>query len=326
MRKLLFLISALCVAFIVNAQEKEAFKPSGAPVVKVFTNWHQGFGNEVVEDESGFEATRAVMGYAYKFSPNIYTKVVLDVADPKTGKLTEVAYLRNAYVGYKDSRLNVLFGILGMKQFKEQENNWGYRYIYKSAMDEYKFNSSVDAGVYVKYKFFDFLSADVTISNGEGAKKQQDIEGKYRFGGGLSLSLVEGLSFRAYYDYFWSSDDVAAYRDQNTLAFFMGYENDAFRLGAEYDVLQNYAFDQIDDRSILSFYASVTATKKMQVFGRFDRLMAENVLASENVVIAGLDYQVVKGVKVAPNIRYIDYTNSAQDSGAYFYLNFEYKF
>lgn len=325
MKKLLVLMSALCIVFIASAQEDQAFKPSGKPVLKVFTNWHQGFGDEDYEAESGFEATRAVFGYAYQFSPNVYTKVVLDVADPSSGKLTEVAYLRNAYIGYKDERLNVLFGILGMKQFKEQENNWGYRYIYKSAMDHYKFNNSVDAGVYVKYKIFDFLSADITLSNGEGAKKQQDIEGKYRFGGGLSAELAEGLSFRAYYDYFWADNDAAT-KDQNTLALFLGYENDAFRVGAEYDMLNNFAFDQLDERSLASVYASVTLTDKMQAFGRFDHLEAENVLSTENVMIAGVDYQIAKGVKVAPNVRFIDYKDSSQDGGGYFYLNFEYKF
>lgn len=325
MRKLLILVSALCMVFIASAQDNSGFKPSGKPVLKVFTNWHQGFGNADYEDESGFEATRAVFGYAYQFSPKVYTKVVLDVADPSSGKLTEVAYLRNAYVGYKDSRLNVLFGIIGMKQFKEQENNWGYRYIYKSAMDEYKFNNSVDAGVYLKYKIVDFLSVDVTVSNGEGAKKQQDIEGKYRFGGGLSVALAEGLSFRGYYDYFWASDDAAS-KDQNTVALFLGYENDAFRLGAEYDLLNNFAFDGLDERSIMSLYASVSLTDKMQAFGRFDHLDADNVLKSESVIMAGLDYQMAKGVKVAPNIRYVDYKDSAQEGGGYFYLNFEYKF
>ena len=326
MRKLLLLVVAFCVASISNAQEENAFKPSGEPVIKVFANWHQGFGDDDYKDESGFEATRAVLGYSYKFTPNFYSKVVVDMDNPKSGKLTEVAYLRNAYIAYKDKRLNVIFGVLGLKQFKEQESNWGYRYIYKSAMDHYKFNSSVDAGLYIKYKLFDFLSADVTLTNGEGAKSQQDIEGKYRLGGGLSASLVEGLSVRVYYDYFWASDDVAANKSQNTLALFLGYESEVFRIGAEYDMLNNYKFDRIDQRDILSVYSSVSFAKDMQVFARFDHLNARNVLKSENVALVGLDYQIIKGVKVSPNIRYVDYIDTTQKDGGYVYLNFEYKF
>ncbi len=323
------MVAALVTLSLSAQEEKEAFKPSGKTVFKVFTNWHQGFGDDdIYTDDSGFELSRGVMGYQYQFAPNWSSKVIVDMADPGSGKLTEVAYIRNAYIAYKDDRLNAVFGIIGMKQFKTQENNWGYRYLYKSAMDEYKFNNSVDAGLYIKYEIADWMSADVTISNGEGAKSQQDTEGKYRMGYGAEIKPLDGLTFRAYYDYFYAPEPVAGTLsdNQDMLALFVGYEQEKFRVGVEYDILNNYKFVTDDNRDIFSVYGSVALAKQMQAFARYDMLMAEEALSSENVAIAGFEYNVVKGVKVSPNFRYINYTDSSQEDGGFFYLNFEYKF
>lgn len=329
MKKFFVLVAALCLAQLLSAQtEKEAFKPSGKPVIKVFTDWHQGLGDQTFKDESGFELTRAVLGYEHYFSEHISTKVIVDMDDPgANSKMTEVAYLRNAYVAYKDDRLNVVFGVLGMKQFKTQEDNWGYRYLYKSAMDHYKFNNSVDAGLYVKYKVLDWAILDVSVTNGEGAKSQQDIEGKYRMGYGFELEPLKNLTFRTYYDYFYAPEMSVPNENQATLSLFLGYETDKYRLGIEYDNLSNFDFDGNDDREIFSVYGSYVFSKKMQAFARYDYLIADVANETEQVYMAGVEYSPVKGVKVSPNFRYGDYAfSSPTGEGAYVYLNFEYKF
>ena len=333
MKKTIFLSLTMLGIFTTSFSQtsSEDFKPSGKAVFKVFTNWHQGFGSDSDVDyteDSGFELTRGVIGYEHQFSPNLSSKVIVDMDNPKAGKLTEVAYIRNAYLAYKDDRLNAVFGILGMKQFKTQENNWGYRYIYKSAMDEYKFNNSVDAGLYLKYKLVDWLAADMAITNGEGAKSQQDTEGKYRVGYGLEIKPLDGLTFRTYYDYFYAPDDTedAINENQDMISFFLGYEEDNYRLGVEYDILNNYKFELSDDRDIFSVYGSLSFEENFQAFLRYDKLMAENAMLSENVAIAGFEWAVVKGVKIAPNFRYKSFTDTDLPDAKYFYLNFEYKF
>jgi hypothetical protein len=328
---LLFAMFSIVTTVYSQSSEEATFKPHFKPVVKVFMDWHQGFGGDSevdYTDHSGFELTRSVLGFQYQFSPRISSKVIVDMDNPKAGKLTEVAYIRNAYVAYKDDRLNAVFGILGMKQFKTQENYWGYRYIYKSAMDEYKFNNSVDAGLYVKYQLVDWLSADMAITNGEGAKKQQDTEGKYRMGYGLELEPIDGLAFRTYYDYLYAPDatEEAMPENQDMISFFLGYEKDNVRLGVEYDILNNFKFEGSDDRDIFSAYGSLKFKDKFQAFLRYDKLMAENAMVSENVSMAGFEWAVVKGVKIAPNFRYKTFPDTELPDAKYFYLNFEYKF
>lgn len=326
LKKLLFVITYLTISkTLIGQVSSETFKPSGKPILKVFADWHQGFGNDNFVAESGFEATRALIGYKYQFSPFISTKFEIDTDNPSSGKLTEVAYLKTASLNYKRNGLSVSVGVIGMKQFKAQESNWGYRYIFKSAMDYYKFNSSSDLGVHASYKFSDWLSADVTVTNGEGAKKQQDAEGKYRTGAGLSLSPVDGLLFRAYYD-LWFAQDETPY-NQSTYAFFLGYVKEKFRLGVEYNILYNYDFEKVDDRHLFSAYGTYCINDKFQVFGRYDYLYADYASKTEYMILAGFDYNVVKGVKISPNYRYGDFAFSGvAGEGSYLYVNLEYKF
>lgn len=332
MRKFTVLLLVILATLTLSAQKnEEPFQAYGKPVIKVFTNWHQGVGNSDFEDNSGFELSRGVLGYEHFFSSHISSKVIIDVDDPGAGKFTEAAYMRNAYIAYNNDKLSAYFGILGMKQFKEQENNWGYRYIYKSAMDHYKFNNSVDAGFYVKYKVLDWLSADVTLTNGEGAKSQQDVEGKYRTGYGLTFKPIDGLTFRGYYDVLYSPGSTPGNvtENQNALALFIGYKADNLRVGAEYNKLLNYKYDVDDDRKIYSVYASYKFLKDFQAFVRYDIFSAEESGLSEDVIMAGLEYSIVKGVKVSPNFRYGNYAFKSAiptGQGAFFYLNFEYKF
>ena len=330
MKQFTFLLVVMLATMTLSAQEEESsFSPHGKPVIKVFTNWHQGFGSDEFEDESGFELKRGVVGYEHFFSPRISSKVIVDMTSSGLDKPALVAYMRNAYIAYKGDKLSAYFGVLGMKQFKTQESNWGYRYIYKSAMDHYKFNNSVDAGLYVKYDFIDWLSADVTISNGEGAKSQQDIEGKYRTGYGLTLEPIKGLTFRSYYDLLYANESTVGLptENQNMLALFLGYETDLFRVGAEYNTLKNFAFDGSDDRDIYSLYSTVYINDKLNVFARYDNISAEVSGKSEYTVMGGIEYKIVKGVKVSPNYRYGDYAfSSPKGEGSFFYLNFEYKF
>ncbi len=335
LRHYLPLVFLLCSSFAVMAEEEQQdFKPHGKSIVRVFTNWHHGINHSSqnassFSDNSGFELTRGVIGYAYQFSPKIGAEIRLDTDNPNAGKLSETAYIRNAFLSYDNKRLSAVLGIIGTEQFKEQERNWGYRYIRASAMNCYRFNHSIDAGISLKYSVTTRLGADLSITNGEGAKARQDIDGKYRIGTGLRLTPMEGLTLRGYYDHYFApaSTDVSVYQDLSTTAFFVGYEAQKYRCGVEYSHLGNYDFLKNDDRSIFSVYTSASFRKKLQTFVRYDFLKAEEVGKSEDVLLAGLEYIVVKGVKMSPNYRFFNLSqNSPQGKGGIFYLNFEYKF
>ena len=283
------------------AQESDAeFKPSGRAFMKVYTNYHSTWTNG--EANKVFEIQRAYFGYQYQLSEYISGKLTLDVGDPNFGELEMTAYLKHAYVQYKKDRLTAKIGMIGLHQFKMQEDLWGGRYLYKSYMDEYKFGPSADLGAYVAYRVHKILSVDLTVANGEGYKKlESDTALKYSVG--ATLMPFRGLDFRASYDHM--GKDSA----QQTLAFYLGYNQGKVAVGAEYNHQLNYKRINGHDRSGVSLYGSYLF-KKIRLFGRYD-LLSSPTLSSDTdpwnyardgqLVIAGVEFRPVKGLIVTPN-------------------------
>ena len=199
-------------------EEKKKFQITGKPIVTVFANYHAGLGD--ANKESGFALDRAYLGYQFSLTEKLSGKVVFDMGSTKVdgADLERVAYIKNAMLSWKTGDFTLDFGLIGLEQFNVQEKFWGYRYIMKSFQDEYKFGSSADMGILGRYKFTKWLSADITISNGEGYKKLNG-DNKYRYAVGATLFPVKGLTIRAYYDLASKSSDADGLKDQQNFAF-----------------------------------------------------------------------------------------------------------
>ncbi|TKG89066.1 hypothetical protein EYV94_26285 [Puteibacter caeruleilacunae] len=308
------------------AQDNSEFKPNGKPLVKIFSNYHTDITDG--ESASAFEITRAYFGYEYKFSPEFSTKLVLDVGNPAAGKLEMTAYLKNALVKYKKDRLAVEFGLIGSKQFKIQEKQWGYRYLLKSFQDQYKFGPSADLGLSVEYNLSDFVSVDFSLTNGEGYKKLQG-DSIFKKGFGLTLRPVDKVVIRGYYDHM--KDDAA----QTSLATYIGYTADKFNIAAEYNHQKNNGMIDGRDFSGVSFYSTVEVSEKVKVYGRYDSLTSDklsgasegwNVNRDGDLFIAGLEYSPVRGVKLSPNYRGWSPKQDSKDFTSSLYVNLELKF
>src|SRR5690606_36032894 len=170
---LLFILLVPATAFMAFGQDSDPFKPKGKPVALIFSNFHKNFSGG--SKSSAFEITRAYLGYEYTFSPEWHGYVVMDVGDPEAGDHQFSAFLKNAYLRYSKSNLTFLFGMVPTTQFNVEEDIWGYRYIDEVFQDLYGFSSSADLGFTVRYAFADFISADLSVFNGEGYHSvQQD--------------------------------------------------------------------------------------------------------------------------------------------------------
>ncbi len=323
--KLIILLITFLSTLATAQEETEEFKPNGKPLALIFTNFNAGFSDS--ETTKAFEITRAYLGYEYNFSKQWYAKLVLDVGDPKVGGLQMTAYLKNAYVQYKDYGFTVSFGMISTTQFKVSEKIWGLRYIEKSYQDAYKFNASADIGFNIDYKFADFISADFSVINGEGYKLIQ-ADDVIRPGLGVTVNPIKKLTARAFVDTY--GKDVK----QQSLATFLAYTGEKLVVGGEYNYQTNHNRVEGQDLYGTSFYATFKAGKRFMVFGRFDDLKSK-ALEGENegwqldkdgqLFMAGLEISPVKGVKIAPNIRY---WNPANNSAAttFAYLNLELKY
>jgi len=276
------------------------FKPTGKAFMKIYTNYHSTWTNG--EADKVFQIQRAYFGYQAQFSEYFSGRLTLDVGDPNFGNLEMTAYLKHAYAQYKKDRFTAKIGMIGLHQFKLQEDLWGGRYLYKSFMDEHRFGPSADLGVYLAYNIHKIVSVDLTVANGEGYKKLE-ADSLLKFSVGVTLRPFSGVDIRASYDHM--GKDSA----QQTLAFYIGYRAEKFSVGAEYNQQLNHR--RINEHGLtgLSFYGSYWL-KKTRIFGRFDQLSSArigtatdpwNYAKDGQLIIAGVEFRPVKGIIVTPN-------------------------
>jgi hypothetical protein len=329
-----------------NAQENQqtdSFKPHGNAFGKVFWNYHYSFdGNQ----KSSFEIQRAYLGYKFNFSENISTKITIDGA-----RVTEASpftvVLKHAQLDWQVATpLTLSLGLMGLTQFDTQEKFWGYRYIYKSFQDEFALGTSADLGVNANLQLTDWLEADLFMLNGEGYTRLQDDFGMHKFGGDLVAEPVDGLILKAYYnlnfkkyDKYGNDSIIADTTAIQNLAFFAGYQAEKFRVGAEYNLMLNgtkyYVASEDHNLTGISVYATYLINKKFEVFGNYINFMS-NTLAGQseswnyskdgNIIIAGMQYVPVKGVKMALNYRAYLYKDPDIQDDNRIYVNFEFSF
>ena len=302
---LLFLFLGFCLSInALSAQSTNEFKPSGKPEVLIFTNFNSSFSNG--ENVSKFEVTRAYFGYSYNFSPTLSGRVTLDVGNPGVGKFQMTALLKYGYLQYQKEKLTVKFGMIGTNGFDIQENIWGYRYIYKSFQDEYSMGPSADLGLSTAYKFNNVISADVIIQNGEGYKSL-DNDSALKAGVGVTIHPVKSLTLRGYYDTMKKGKAT-----QQTTALMAGYANKYFSLAAEYNNQVDNGLKEGQDYSGYSFYGTYFLSTKINMFARYDDLNSENKIILTHpwnyskdgqLLMAGLEYSPVKGIKITPNFQ-----------------------
>ena len=335
MKKQILFLSALFLtisSFSQNTTEEE-FKSSGEVQFKVFWNYHYDF-SQNANKKSAFELNRSYFGYKYDFSKNISAKITLD-AGSDAGFSEYSILLKAAQLDWKVAEgIKLSMGLIRMKQFNDQEDFWNYRYIFKSFQDEHSYGPSADLGVNAEFTLTKTLKANFVVSNGEGYKKLQDEDGNQKYGGSLIFQPIKGLTTKIYMDSQAVSDSKAI----TSLGLFAGYKATDWRLGAEYNKLNDgkkYSSPAVDHNlDGLSFYATYVINKKVEIFGRYDQLSSNTLsgdLTAWNIdkdgsqVITGIQYAPLKGLKFSLNYQNFSFDNSTIDAKSLVFLNAEFK-
>lgn len=302
--------------------ENVEFKLKGKPIVTIYANYSAGLGH--ANKESGFALERSYLGYQFEVAKNLGGKVIFDIGPTKVpgADLERVAYVKNAMVTWSPGNFTLDAGLVKLEQFSVQEDFWGYRYIWKSFQDEYKFNSSADLGIIAKYKFNKYVSADLTFVNGEGYKKLSKGNNN-RYGLGVTLTPIKPLVLRAYYDRYDAEGEDA--KAQESVTLFAGYKHQWFSLGLEYNKLWNSGFVSKQDKTGYSAYATVHINKKFSVFGRYDDLTSRDhyFKGDERRSIVGLQYRPLRYVRISPNFQTVNPANGKASN--FLFLNVEFK-
>lgn len=334
MKKTFLLLSAILLTISSFSQTtEEEFKPGGNVQFKVFWNYHYDFSQNATK-KSAFEINRSYFGYAYDFSKNISAKIIFD-AGSDAGFSEYSILLKTAQLDWKVAEgVKLSMGLIGMKQFNDQEDFWNYRYVFKSFQDEHSYGPSADLGVNAEFTITKTLKANFVLSNGEGYKKLQDEDGNQKIGGSLIFEPIKGLTTKIYMD----SQAVTDSKAISSLALFAGYKTTDWRLGAEYNKLNNgkkYSSAAVDhELDGLSFYATYVLNKKFEIYGRYDQLSSNtltgglnnwNIANDGNQVIAGIQYAPVKGLKFSLNYQDFSFDNTVLDNKSLVFLNAEFK-
>lgn len=295
------LVAMMAGTMSANAQQQKD-QPKGNAIVTVFGDAGVGFGDDGV-NALGFNLERAYLGYQYKLNSNWKAKVVYDMGKGDDNALQRLGYVKNAEIDYSCGRWSVNIGLTSTAQFNMQEKFWGHRYVYKSMMDQCKWGSSADLGVMAAYKATDWLSADLSVFNGEGYKKIQSDD-QMLYGVGLTLIPLDNLTVRLY-------GDMKTYKDttnQYDVAIFAGYKTKSFRIGAEYNMQLNHGGAEGRDLQGLSVYGAVAVGQNGEVYARYDlgNSQADDTWhygQDGQTAILGFHYQANKILSVSPNMR-----------------------
>lgn len=289
----------------------------GQPHFKVFWNYNYDFSDDV-QQNSAFELKRVYLGYKYKFDEKISAKITYDIGKNDAGS-NYTAFVKIAQLDYKlSSKVKLSMGMIGGKQFNDQEKVWGYRYIYKTLQDENKFGSSADLGVNAEIKLSDKLTTNIFALNGEGYKNLQDFDGNQRVGLNLIYAVSDSVNLKFYYD----TQESANSESLNNIGVFAGYKSENYRIGAEYNKMENGTTYKtpIDNHNLngISIYNRYSVNDKYEIFARYDQIssnVVDGATTSWNydddgsLIIIGTQYKANDGVKFSLNGRSFSYEN-----------------
>ena len=314
---------------IANAQTADEYGNSNAFGL-VYTNFHHELSKN---EESGtaFEIRRAYMGVKRDISKHFKAEIKLDIGSPgdvsNYSLLRRFAYFKTAAIFYQNSGISFGFGLLDMEQFKLQERFWGYRYIYKSFQDEQQYGHSSDIGAFAGYKFSDNYSADVYITNGEGASRtQNDKQFKYSFG--FTAKPIKGFTTRIY------ADLLKKETNGSTVSLFTAYKlKNKWRIGLEGVYKLNEKDKKGFNRYGGSVFSSLQINPRWACFARYDLSLSNipkpfttpwNLDDDGSAMILGFEFKAHERVNLSLNYQdWFPYANNLKDT-EYLFFNIEF--
>jgi hypothetical protein len=328
MKQFSALLILLSIFSRVSGQDSIPEEPKpGIVSARIYTHFNVGFNPD--KWSTAFEVKRAYFGYKRDLDQHFSAEVKLDIGsiddESEFSLIRRYTYFKNAYVSYKTGRITSWFGLMDMLQFGVQEKFWGYRYIYRSYMDEYRFGPSSDLGAGIQYSLSKRFKADLVLNNGEGYKNLQ-FDNYYNIGAGMTLIPAPGLTIRTYYTI--NTNEV----HEMVFSGFVGYEFKNLRIGGEYNHELNYKSNQGHNRFGYSLYSTYTVFEKWELFARYDQLYS-NILPEDSLpwnltndgsaIISGFQYTPIKYIHLSLN--YQDWVEYAQngESKPFLYLNIE---
>lgn len=299
-----FLIAVFVSSASLSGQEQDAFKPGGKSEARIFSSLNTTFSDG--ENHTKFDITRAYFGYNYNFTKKLSARVVYDVADPSVGKLKFTGMLKFAYLKFQSGKWIISGGMIPLPEYDNSDRKWGYRYIYKTFHDEYGFGVAADLGVNATYNIASWISADLTLMNGEGFKLTE-ADSTFKAAAGITLTPVKGLFLRGYFDNM-TKNKV----NQQTVEIIAAYENKGSGISVAYNFRKNHGMTGGQDYQGFTLNGTLVVTERIKLLGRYDYLGSEKIGTAEDpwnltkdgqLFIGGVEFALAPGVNISPNFQ-----------------------
>jgi len=324
--------------------EKQKLKP----IVQVFGTASYDIDNQFYNYSFG----RAHLGLAYKFNEKYSAKIVIDKGAPTT--LNEILvtdsvgnpmsvnvdvangsqytmWLKFASLKWQVNKdLSFEAGAVLQNHFLVQERFWNYRFVAQTFQDKYWNIPATDLGFIARYKINDFVAVDAALTNGEGPRIAQDINGNVKLAGGVDVYPVDWLSFRLYYHH------KASEFPGNTEQLFSGFVGfkpfEKFRLGAEFNYM--LGLNNINEFNSYGFsaYSSYRFYENWELFGRYAMLMFDSPVSltssfeSGNAIFGGIVYHPMNQISVSLNYQGFLPDDTASALLSFMNFSMEFKF
>ncbi len=332
-----FLFLSLCIIFSINSfsqNDSIVFKPSGRVFGTSFLDYSSGLNSS--NNTSGFDITRALLGYKYKFTQNLEATISIDGAAGKSTNDKLEVHVRNAFVSWSNQGFKLDVGLITLKQFSLQQKMWGHRYALQSQQDLAGMGHSVDLGAQASYTFSPLFSIDLGFTNGEGYKKiRKDKSMRYSLG--ATTKPLENFVFRVYGDIYSTDKDKYAelnidkkMMNQFSYSAYIGYQNENIVAGLEYNKQLHNQYirgNHIDGVSVFSTYF---INSKWNVYARYDYYGSSSYgehsswYDDRHLIVAGVEFKPFNILRLTPNFRNINYTGRASEQ--FVFMNAEINF
>jgi len=339
MKKLILLVSVVLVLSLPSgfSYAQESFKGY------MFGDYYYvvSHSNEDYEGRNGLRFRRIYFTYDNKLTEKIKMRLRLEMAssgdfDEKDtlNPIVKDAWL-NADIG---GGQNLVFGIVSTPTFGSNvEDVWGYRHLEKTPLDLMKMASSRDFGIGLQGDLDKNgrVSYSLLFGNGESNKSETN-KGKKIYGS-LAFNPLKGLILEAYGDYETTKDK----KNYNIYQGFAAYQGDWGRVGLLFAKRHYDHEDTEKDWTLLSGFAVLSASKKLDFIARYDKMLGEPVsktvdyipfstAAPSNLIIGGISYEIAKSIWIIPNVKYVFYdepdAGETPGNDVYINLTFFWKF
>jgi len=342
--KYIVLLLIFLVPICANSQSSALLleKPKNNYVLaQIFTEFRYGF-KDSFKPQAAFNFNQGIIGYVHQLSKNVKGTILYDVTRTThfydivdtSGNHLDYSYFEGskytAYLKMAEIKWDItdfltlrVGQLLNTQYLTFQDRFWGYRYVDVTFQEKFRLGMPADFGAQVDLKYKDKLVNQISVVNGEGPFRYQDINSKFIYSNNIQYYPTARITLKLYLDYGPASDTGSDAGNKSVISGFVGYKTEKFRIGGEYAYVFNYANRDNVDYSGYSFYAGYSINQFFQVLARYDHLDLKIPDEDQKVdyYILGIQYEPISRFTTSVNYRYF-----SSDALSLIYTSFGLKF